>query len=291
MCSSDLPVTLFDSGGFEDDATYPLGPLGPVAGDGWEWIPGEQPPDVVVVDEPYNKVLRKTQRNEAGDVDYLDFAPVSTGILTIRFDARVSWIHDRTLDVFLLRPGQTGGGHQASLLIWGHIPEQLSYYDGSYRPIYGLDEEWHRYEVIHYLDRNRFDLVIDGEVVGTDLTWRNVFPQGTAFGRLRLATIRGFPGDYAEVDNLVITAQPSAPVSPPAPGNILQNLRHTGTEVIFDLVTEAGAEYVVEYSDTLHREDWTILATYSGNGEVETVTDPDPNADRRFYRVRIITGP
>ncbi len=288
---TEEPVTLYDSGGFEDAETYPPGPLGPVAGDGWEWIPGEQPPEVVVTEEPYNRVLRKTQRNEEGDVDYLDFPPVSTGVLTVSFDARMSWRHDRTLDVFLLRPGQTGGGHQASLLIWGHISEQLSYYDGSYRPIYDLDEEWHHYEVIHYLDRNRFDLVIDGEVVGTDLNWRNVFPEGTALGRLRLATIRGFPGDYAEVDNLAISVRPSEVPPDSVPEQLIRNLRHSGTEVTFDLVTAEGTEYVIEYSDTLLPDDWTTLATHSGNGEIEVVTDPNPNAARRFYRVRTTAGP
>ncbi len=287
---TEEPVTLFDSGGFEDDAVYPPGPLGPVEGDDWLWIPGDQPPEVTVVEEPYNKILRKTQRNEGGDVDYLDFPPVSSGILTISFDARVSWVHDRTLDVFLLRPGQTSGGNQASLLIWGHIPEQLSYYDGSYREIYELDEEWHRYDVIHYLDRNRFDLKVDGELIGADLTWRNVFPEGTALGRLRLATIRGVPGDFADVDNLVVTAAPSELPPPAAPLDVIRNLRHSGAEVTFDLATEGGSDYVVEYSDTLEPDDWTILATVSGNDSVEVITDPNPGVTRRFYRVRILTS-
>ena len=282
-------LLLFDSEGFEDDELFPLGPLQETEGDGWRWWTERgNPSEIVDIGPPHNKIVRKSWIDTNDDRDYLDFPPVASGSMTIRFDARVSATDRRTLDLFVLRPGERTGSHQASILIWGRNAGQLSYFDGSYNDIYELDDQWHRYEMIHDLERNRFDLRIDGEVIGTDLTWRNAFPIGTALGRMRLGLADGTDGDISELDNLEISVKPAEIPPPPLPVNVIRNISYSETEVRFDLDTQEGLDYVVEYSDTLKPDDWTMLTAVSGSGEMEIIIDPDPNKDRRFYRVRIL---
>jgi hypothetical protein len=53
----------------------------------------------------------------------------------------------------------------------------------------------------------------------------------------------------------------------------------------FDLMTEAGQTYTVEYADTLPSGNWQTLTTITGDGTIMTVSDPASLASR-FYRVR-----
>ena len=225
LCLPAMPVAggeeeeeevLFDAAGFADPSLYPAGDLTAVSHHGSQWNPASdtaRPGQIVdLEDDCFERVLRRYQTGrQPTDADLLDFPPAAHRRLTISFDARVSTADSRTLDLFLLRPGQTEAGHQASVLIWGHEPGKLSYFDGSYHDLADLDEEWRHYRLVHDLDANTFDVRIDGRRVGQRLGWRNSFPPGTAFGRLRISSIRGQAGDYAELANLRITSVPGPP--------------------------------------------------------------------------------
>ena len=55
--------------------------------------------------------------------------------------------------------------------------------------------------------------------------------------------------------------------------------------LVFELSTEAGQTYTVEYADTLPSSNWQTLATLTGDGTLQTVSDP-ASQPSRFYRVR-----
>ncbi len=210
-------MTIFDSDGFSDTGLYPLGDLREVTDGDVRWIPASgsaRPGKIVILEEdaPAERGLRRHQNaNEQRDSDLLDFPPVSDTRLIIAFDARVSTTQSRTLDVFLLRPEMTAPAHQASILMWGHDGGYLSYFDGSYNRIAPINDGWNSYKITNHLDANTFDLHINGELVASGLSWRNRFAPGTAFGRLRIGAIRGEAGEYADVTNLRIYAEPTPP--------------------------------------------------------------------------------
>ena len=167
---------------------------------------------MVLDGDRFPRALRRHQTGQqATDADLLDFPPTAATQLTISFEARVSTAESRTLDVYLLEPGETEARHQASILIWGHEPGKLSSFDGSYHAIADIDTAWHRYDLVHDLAAGTFDVRIDGKPVGQRLGWRNRFAPQTVFGRLRIAAIRGRQGEYADLANLRITAVPGPP--------------------------------------------------------------------------------
>lgn len=225
----DEAVVLFDAGGFAEDSIYPPGDLTGVQHGGGKWTPAgdsAQPGEIVILeDQPFGRALRRHQTGrQPTDTDLLDFPAVAATRLTVAFDARVSTADSRTLDLFLLCPGQTEAQHQASVLIWGYHPGKLSYFDGQYHDIADLDSDWHRYELVHDLSANTFDVWIDGRLVAEGLGWRNRFSSETAFGRLRIGSIRGQEGQFADIANLRVTAEPTPPaitVVPPAVGGLL----------------------------------------------------------------------
>jgi len=256
-------IVLYDSGGFHDTSAYPDGPLGSVSHGGGRWRPNvgtESRSEIVTLDEDGPaRVLRRPQTGREGtDVDFLDFPPAASASLTISFRARVSTAQSRTLDLFLIRPGGAGPSAQASVLIWGHEPGYLSYFDGNYHRLAPIDEEWRSYEVIHNLAANQFDVRMDGEVVGTNLPWRNSFPPGTEFGRLRIGAIRGQTGDHADIADLLITRGPTPPAisvtAPLANGGIVP----PGTGLVFEVhdahsVDEGGVVVEVNGEDVTHQ--------------------------------------
>jgi hypothetical protein len=71
-----------------------------------------------------------------------------------------------------------------------------------------------------------------------------------------------------------------------APSVRILNAREVSGSVAFDLNTEAGRTYTVEYADTLPSSNWQTLTTITGDGTTKTVSDPSPGL-RRFYRVRV----
>ncbi len=131
---SDDDVVLFDSGGFADQLAYAPGELGEMSHGGGRWTPAggtAQPGEIVALEnDRFDRALRRHQTGRGPtDTDLLDFPPAANTRLTIAFDARVSTADSRTLDLFLLRPGQTDARDQASILIWGYHPGKLSYFD------------------------------------------------------------------------------------------------------------------------------------------------------------------
>ncbi len=226
----DLQRTIYDSNGFKDITFFPLGPLQNVSHGKGQWHPASGsavPGEIVEFDaSPFQRGLRRFQTaNQPIDVDYLDFPPVASATLTISFDARVSTTDSRTLDIFLLRPGHTHTTAQASVLIWGYEPGHLSYFDGQYHRLAPINTEWNHYEIRHNLSENTFDLIVNAETIGSGLTWRNRFAPDTEFGRLRIGSIRGNAGEYADITNLRITSSPTPPAinisAPLAPGGLV----------------------------------------------------------------------
>lgn len=51
--------------------------------------------------------------------------------------------------------------------------------------------------------------------------------------------------------------------------------------------TRNGANYVIEYTDSLVQPNWKPMRTVTGNGTRQTLTDTPGNAPQRFYRVRV----
>lgn len=207
---------LYDSGKFFDEALYPVGALQAVTHGNARWTPASgsaAPAEIVEIEnDAHSKVLRRRQSaDQPADADYLDFPPVAAVALTISFDARVSTADSRTLDMFLLREGETQPAAQASCLLWGHEPGFLSYYDGDYHRLTPIDTDWHHYEIVHNLRANTFDVRVDGATVGSALGWRNEFSAETPFGRLRIGSIRGQAGDYGDIGNLRISSAPAPP--------------------------------------------------------------------------------
>ncbi len=259
----DESVVLFDAEGFADEAVYPLGDLRPVAHGEGQWTPASgtaQPGQIVTLEgDRFPRALRRQQTGqEVTDADLLDFPPTAASRLTIAFDARVSAADSRTLDVYLLRPGETEARHQASILIWGYHPGKVSCFDGEYHDLADIDTAWHRYEMVHDLAAGTFDLSIDGKPVGQRLGWRNRFAPQTTFGRLRIAAIRGRQGEYADLTNLRITAAPGPPtvtVAEPRSGGLVDPDEGFHFHVTADRPVEASAITV-----SLNGEDVTGLS-------------------------------
>jgi uncharacterized delta-60 repeat protein len=51
--------------------------------------------------------------------------------------------------------------------------------------------------------------------------------------------------------------------------------------------TTTGRAYMLEFRSSLNEETWTPLQEMVGDGSVLTLTDPNPNSPKRFYRVRV----
>ena len=67
----------------------------------------------------------------------------------------------------------------------------------------------------------------------------------------------------------------------------LANPRFTSGKFSFDLPTQSGSQYTVEYKESVAAATWIELQKVTGNGGLLTVTDPAPNLNPRFYRVRL----
>jgi len=63
------------------------------------------------------------------------------------------------------------------------------------------------------------------------------------------------------------------------------NPHEASGSLAFELSTEAGQTYTVEYADTLPSSNWQTLTTITGDGTTRTVSDP-ASFPARFYRVR-----
>lgn len=217
------PLALFDTGGFSDNEIYPTGDFQPTIHGYSRWQPyvGTNQAQIINTGEPgYDKVLRRTQ-GSATRVDSLYFPPLADGVLKVAFDARVSEAGHRTLDVALMPDSTT---LMAGFLQFGHTSHKISYFDNTNYYVldgFNLDTEWHRYELIHYFSgphERTYDLYIDGILIGSKLPWRSDFTGPLIRMRIQtMATPSGASPGMADIDNIVITAQPLEvePIAPP----------------------------------------------------------------------------
>jgi hypothetical protein len=254
-----------------------------VTNDGCVWVPPLDAAEIVDSGDPqYGPVLREMQMG-VSELTYLQFPPVASGVIRIAFDARVSNPVGRTLDMSL---NAVVVSQQGSFLGWGAVAGQLAYYNGTaWVGLLGMDLAWHHYEFTNYLsgpDSNKFDLAVDGAIVGSKLVFRTAFPAKTPMGNLRLGSMSGTALDYAEVDNLIITAGPAT--VPPMPVT-LANVSCADGVFTFHFQSQSGAAYVVERSPTAAGGGWSDWITIPGDGTLKTVTDTNL-VNAQFYRVR-----
>ncbi len=297
FCSSALlaaqtngQVVLADVGGFEDDEVYPLGDLKSVTDGAATWKPASSPPAQIVAlgtTNSHGKVLRRTQTG-VDNTDILSFPPVSSGPLTVEFDARASAAGSRTLDVFLL----PASGNEVSLMGWGTVSNKLCYYDGtSWIGVRTLDTNWHRIAMINQLSGPAFGswyLKVDGSVIATNLPWRNSYAAGTAFSRLRIGGIRGTAGTYGEVDNLVVSGEMTVTASESI---LLTNATGSVGKFAFSFRTNTNNEYLVESGRTLPAPEWSPLAIVPGIGADLRYTNQPATNLAAFYRVKKLPAP
>jgi len=65
----------------------------------------------------------------------------------------------------------------------------------------------------------------------------------------------------------------------------IQNVRSSGGNIRFDIPSQQGVTYIVEYRNSLTSGSWQTLTTLPGSGGTLTVADP-AGITMRFYRVR-----
>jgi hypothetical protein len=76
------------------------------------------------------------------------------------------------------------------------------------------------------------------------------------------------------------------------PPTALVQPQYQGTHVSFNVPTQPGLRYTVQYNGDLTSPDWSVLTAVSGNGQSLTVDDPlVGNPSHRFYRVVIDEDP
>ncbi len=284
------PFTIYDSRGFDSDTYYPLGDLQEFEDRIAGWQPhSSDPSEIVEVEAPYNKVLRRHQMGGT-QRDWLYFPGRSTGIIVVEMDVRVSTTAERTVDLTLAP--DVGSGTQYSFVGWGTVADHFTYYDGdNWIGLFEPGEEWHHYRMVNYLSghySNTFDLFVDGELLAEKLPFRRTFdPDTGSISALRVNAASGPDGEYVDIDNVRLLGQRFyGPDNLPL--TVIRELTSSadGFSVAFD--THLGYDYQVEYTDTLEAADWQILTTVSGDGSVMEVDDSDADSDRRFYRVRTI---
>lgn len=234
-------VVVFDAGGFADESVYPPGELADVAHGESRWhrkwmgtdsrIRSEYAPGKIVAieDRDFDRALRITRSGKSSGY-VLDFPAVAGTRMTISFDARVSTVAARTLDVTLARSpassvqrgifklrGSRDRRDLAWKLFWGRSAGKISAFPGG---AIDIDTDWHRYDIVCDLNAFTYDVRIDGKPVITGQTFRGDHPPGTAFGRLRIGSIRDRrldgvtpdkSGEYALLANLRISADPAPP--------------------------------------------------------------------------------
>lgn len=287
--TAENELVLYDSGGFSDSEIYPLGALQATNHGYGTWVPATEPAEIVDTGDPtYGKALQRMQMG-ADRVDLLRIPGVANGVVTYSFHARTSDPAVRTLDMGLGRlTGPTPGSAIASFLSWGTVADKFCYYDGTaWVPVADMDTGWHHFKVVEYLSGvhfRKYDLYVDNVLVGEKLPWRTAIdPVATPLGRIRIGAIRGDVIKYGEVDNLIVTIAPE----PYAPlPTTLVNPQHSGLAFSFAFTSQEDSTNYVEYATELPPTQWHPLETILGDGSVKTVTDPNPGAERRYYRIR-----
>src|SRR6185295_13938289 len=112
------------------------------------WAPAaSEPAQIVDVGAPQGKVLERLNTG-LSRADFLNFPPLSSGTLIIEFDAVISTVLGRTIDVSLMPLG-TAAATMASFLAWGDPVGKLAYFDNvNWLPLADLQSNWHRCKII-----------------------------------------------------------------------------------------------------------------------------------------------
>jgi hypothetical protein len=247
------------------------------------WVPSVEPSEIVdLADGQYGKVMRRQQLGN-DQIDYLLFSPVSSGVVEIELDARVSSMDGRTIDLSLNAATANGGGTQGPFIMWG--TNALNYYNRTaWVPQANLDTGWHHVRLVCYVSGplgNTFDLEVDNASVSQGLLWRTAVPQ--TVGTLRIGAIRGDIIQYGEVDNLVLRVTQEPLVAVPV---MLAEPIHDGWTFSFSFQSLAGINYVAEYNDDISTGNWTPLESISGDGTTKSVIHTNPPVGPLFYRVK-----
>jgi hypothetical protein len=69
------------------------------------------------------------------------------------------------------------------------------------------------------------------------------------------------------------------------PAPIVYAARRVGTNFLFSFQADLGATYNVQYVNSLSASGWQTLTTVTGNGGVETVTNPSSGSTAEFFRL------
>ena len=284
---TNVHLDLVDVEGFEDGDIYPPGNLQAVTDGGALWQPAGGAPGLItnLNEGQYDTVLRRNQTG-VDNVDHLNFPAVSNGTLNIQFDARASVQSTRTLDVFVL---PTSGG-ETCLMGLGTVSNKVSYYDGAnWIALVNLDTNWHHFEIIDHLSGANFgkwDLKMDSALLATNLPWRNSHPLGTPYSKVRFGGIRGTSGTFADVDNIIITAD--VPYTPPE-SLVLTNAEGSAGTFVFSFQTKTNQEYLIETTSSVvavATNDWFPLAFVQGDGLEARFTNQPATNQAEFYRVK-----
>lgn len=69
------------------------------------------------------------------------------------------------------------------------------------------------------------------------------------------------------------------------PAPIIYAATKVGTNFMFSFQADLGQSYKVEYVNSLSTPGWQTLTTVTGNGGVETVTNPASGSAEEFFRL------
>src|SRR6185436_2221735 len=78
-----------------------------------------------------------------------------------------------------------------------------------------------------------------------------------------------------------ILVMSSEPVPP-----LLSGAGFNAGEFSITVPTSVGRRYILEFTDSLSGS-WQSLPAVQGDGTVKLLSDPSPNSQQRFYRVRV----
>jgi hypothetical protein len=80
-------------------------------------------------------------------------------------------------------------------------------------------------------------------------------------------------------------------IDPANPPTLLVQAAYHGTTASFNLPTQVGLRYTVQYTSDLTTPTWNVLQVISGNGQTILVTDNNGGLPKRFYKVLIDEDP
>ena len=106
------------------------------------------------------------------------------------------------------------------------------------------------------------------------------YPPASTY-KMSLSAMSGTVYDYSDGNFSITPAGSGRPTAP-----LISSLGFSGGAFALSVGTECGFRYVLEFKTSLSDPTWTPVATNSGNGGAITLTDAQPVAPSRFYRVR-----